>query len=274
MARRDGIPTNYELQDELGAVGASLFKTAFANDVERGFSSKLDGKRLTDVDLVVVGFNDPMANFRFQQLRIGAVSTLDLIGYGVGHKRFERQPLELDERIRIARGVGDIVLGADIQLDALDARSFETMYRAQRAGSTRETFVGSVVSDKPVKNNLLLALDFAEEIVLPHFRDNHARRDISRRFFGFVTDAQIDGPVVYDTWRLNITSSLPLNGKEGSEFLLGYEAEALERIAQYSGKLDQLKQLGATKDPAYEYYGQMVADWQGALQRVSIYLGR
>jgi hypothetical protein len=278
MPRRDGFPTNRELQIDFTSAAHGVFVAA----AERGLESKIDlypafeDKPLDHLYLSIVRNNEvpegsPQA-VHAEQLYITPlheVTAADLrydVGEnGIGHlgnELFRDASDEVVEHYRaLASIIGETLITNELRFGQIPVNGIEAEWTAKIGAKGWRTRHAGTFKERPSKQSLVSAKFFAEEAAV-YVQSEDFDKSTAIRLADYAYGHTDKNPNYQfkHAFGFEMTTRLPLNGHEPRSFLNAYARNMSSRLEVAMLQLARLEDLGAPSS--------LKANWK---RRVEIY---
>lgn len=271
MPRRDGFPTNNELQDQLEVAGTQLFVAAYQHELDSKVPNHLKDKPLGHIALTIVekavvpeGLSETTA-VSYTELYMRPIEQGDA-EYGLEeHLRWRGDEVKHDRRIFAAQIIGEAVLTDETHIDDLPPEAIITDFTAHMLNTNRTRHVGTL-KEKPTKMSLVAASGAVENafdyVNSTDFEKAAELRTIDRALFGIRSE--------YDQfvhrWTIPFRSDLVFNGYESKSYLTKYVQYSQHNIDTYQRML-QRSEGRVVPQSILDYEKWKLAIWQQAKDR-------
>lgn len=258
MPRRDGFPTNRELQVDFTTAARDVFVAA----AERELESKIDlipayeDKPLDHLRLYVSRRNDvregsPQAVYRelleVQPLQWTTVETIEADDPYVGNELFRDTPEAVVEHYKtLCQAIGDTLITNQLRFNSLPPTAIEADWTAELSPHGRPTRHAGSFKERPSKQSLVAATFFVEE-AMGYVRSAEFDKPFDVRVAEYYTGLRRDDPVysLRHGFYFDISPELPLNGHENPAFIRRYYGHMDVRLANAEQRLERLVALQA-----------------------------
>lgn len=250
MPRRDGFPTNPELQATLESAGTAVYVAAFEHDLESKLPDYIKGKKLAHVQLEVVRdvaipvtttFGNPVEQ---ERLYLKPIDHVDADYLALDYLSTDDNEARADRLKVAAQFFGETILGDETRVGNVPPESVITHYTAQMLNSDRARHV-STIKDRPAKQSLYAGIGMAEDslgyVKSGEFSLPPELRAITRQ----IVSINDDYPEFSHHWRMPFVADLNINGYEPSIYLLGLIRHAKVRIKRNLEFIDQFNSKNA-----------------------------
>lgn len=275
MPRRDGFPTNREMQVDFTAQVREVYIAAAERQIESKVSPGLQDKPLDHITLCFdqlhpVGEDTAQAIER-ERLIISPLNARDADALSENELFSGAGPEVLSHYTEVATFIGGVTLKDSLRFRNIlgqvglqgDYYGFKTNGRMRHAGTFRE---------RASKQSLAAARYFVDE-ALDYTQSAQFDESTAMRLTNFMLGFQDEDPRFGMThyFRIEITSDLPLNGREPRPFLEEYRRVMLDQLSRRTETYERLKAMGA---PALfiESDAALIKASKEALQKVEKYL--
>lgn len=275
MPRRDGFPTNREMQVDFTAQAREVFIAAAERQIESKVSPGLQDKPLDHITLCVSQLHEirdehPQSIAR-EQLILAPFSNRDAAALSENELFASAGPEVLSHYANVAALIGSVTLTDSLRFrPTLGSIGIQGNYyghktdgRVRHAGTFRE---------RASKQSLAAAKYFADEALQytqsPHFDDSTMSR-LASFMLGYSDEDPRFGMTHY--FRLEISADLPLNGREPRAFLEEYRNVMAARLVRRMETFERLKDLHAP-EVILEGNAVHLKATQDALEKVEKYL--
>lgn len=259
MPRRDGFPTNRELQVDFTSAARDVFVAAAERQLESkiGLMPEFEDKPLDHLYLTVwrrheTAEDSPQAvqseSLQVMPLQMTTANSLRYQQHDkycrTGNELFRDASDEaIEHYITLARMIGDTVITEDLRFGQLPASAVEADWTAWlRSGRTRHA---ATFKERAAKQSLVAAKFFVEEAAEYVQSDDFDKPMLLRRIehaFGFrEANPRYDMGHYFD---FRISPDLPLNGHESRGFIERYYADMDEKYGYAKQRLERLIDLG------------------------------
>lgn len=247
MARKDGSPTNREMQVDLTTASYGVFVAAFERAVESDMPPAYNDKPLSLLEFRAVKTyevnDDTPQTLQREQLLIVPISESSA-GSLVDNELFRDAPTDVLDRYRvIATGIGHVNISPSLHLrDELQPEGVEFDYTASLTNG-RESHA-STFRKRAAKQSLAAASNFAEQIANYVQSDEF---DIPRRTRVFKKAMGSTGVTGYTgiehAFSFRLDPSLPINGHESKRFIREFSRAMFRRFKASEKKVEQLETM-------------------------------
>lgn len=263
MPRRDGFPTNRELQVDFTSAARDVFVAAAERQLESKISLNLlyEGKPLDHLYLRISRANDvtegsPTAVYG-EELNITPLqksTTEDLLydrgdgGFMPGNELFKDADEAVIEHYKsLAQEIGGLTITDDLRFGRLGPNAIEANWWAflTRKGRASRRHAGTFL-ERPAKQSLVAAKFFVDE-AMNYVQSDEFDEPMPVRRVNYLAGFDSANPefAMRHRFGLYITPDLPLNGHESKSFITRYWAEMSRKQTATEERLSQLTELGA-----------------------------
>ena len=281
MPRKDGFPTNRELQVDFTAGAHAVYLRAAQRQLEADPHPAYIGKPLDHLSLVISRKYDiPEDSSRIsnETLEVTPLSpnSANFFGYPHGNELFrDTSPETIQYYQRIAEAMATTVVTdafrfGSIPQGGIDAH-WTAVYQYPRKGS--RTRHASSFKERPSKMSLASAKGFVED-AREYVESDVFTQDMLVRMMDYASGYTEDNPRygMHHRFQLCIAPSLPLNGYESQGFLRHYRDEMARRLVAAEERLKKLEYLGAAA-LILEHATRIQEGYRDAVQRAEGFLG-
>lgn len=247
MARKDGIPTNREMQVDVTTAAHGIFVAAFERAVESDMPPAYSDKPLSLLEFKAGKTyevnDDTSQTYQREQLLIVPISKSSA-GSLVDNEMFRDAPTDVLDLYRaIATGIADVNISPSLHLrDELPPEGVEFDYTASLTNG-RERHA-STFRERAAKQSLTAASYLAEEIANYVHSDEF---DIPRRTRAFKKAMGSTGVTGYTgiehVFSFRFDPSLPINGHESKRFIGDFCRDMLRRLKASEKRVEQLETM-------------------------------
>jgi hypothetical protein len=272
MPRRDGFPTNRELQVDFTTVARDVFVVAAERELEAKMPPAFEGKPLSEMYLHVWQKNrldsgSPQV-IRWEHLWVEALDEANIAIELDNSETFRDLPKDVREYyLGLGRRIGVVVLG--------DATRFRQLISPGIIDANWEAITRTgpncqvdTFRARPSKQSLIAAGYFVGQVMdyvrsdmfleAPEVRDENYWRGYSKQNPEFDMKHQFD---------FNLSPELPLNGYEPKEFLEDYMREMRKYYDGSRRRVKRLEGYGNKSEAAIQYEQEQAARYGKALLR-------
>lgn len=264
MPRRDGLPTNRELQLDFTAKARDVFVTAAERELEGKITPLFEDKPLDHLRLTLSRKYNAAANPEVHiysehldieplplELATNLAYSQGLGGYGHdGNELFRGVgDEELQRYEEVARTIGGAALTSSLRFRSamLTSRAVNAVLYTQKGPDSPIWCRAGSFTERTSKKNLTLAQDFAEDATAYVTSDDFAASKDRRLAEAVLGQREYNPYDIYHRFNLRITPELPLNGHEPERFIHSYHQRMAERVEVLQLRLEQHRRMGASQ---------------------------
>lgn len=258
MPRKDGLPTNRELQMDFTASARDVFVATFERSLESKISLNpaYEDKPLSHLFVTFrqkhrTNPSTPTQIYR-ESLRIAPLQVLTAVGleqgpYGQGNELFRGADNSVIEFYRkTADAIADTAITDSFQFGQLTSTAIEANWTADRDPYGSKVYHAGTFRERPRKMSLVSAKIFAEG-ARAYVDSDDFDKPLDVRGADYILGLRETNPLfdIDHFIGLNIDTNLPLNGHESQRFIQTYLEQMTTNATKVEAQVDRLTNLGA-----------------------------